>query len=146
MFWAEIWKILEFLSENFHCFGGKIFSIFEQACFRNVKQTEEGAIIQSEAWSTIVQFKMGSKIISSLRKQAYSNTLKLSPPKTESFQIKILVFFHISAQNIDWEYSSEPPRRSSSNNYPQSMFLSRNKKKNVYPCKTQFYYIWVYYI
>ena len=29
----------------------------------------------------------------------------------------------------------------SSNEYPQSMFLSRNKKKNVYPCKPQFYYI-----
>ena len=25
--------------------------------------------------------------------------------------------------------------------YPQSMFLSRNKKHNVYPCKPQFYYI-----
>ena len=24
--------------------------------------------------------------------------------------------------------------------YPQSMFLSRNKKNNVYPCKPQFYY------
>ena len=29
MFWAEIWKISEFLSENFHFFGGKIFNIFE---------------------------------------------------------------------------------------------------------------------
>ena len=28
-----------------------------------------------------------------------------------------------------------------SNEYPQSMFLSRNKKNNVYPCKPQFYYI-----
>ena len=26
-----------------------------------------------------------------------------------------------------------------SNEYPQSIFLSRNKKINVYPCKTQFY-------
>ena len=25
--------------------------------------------------------------------------------------------------------------------YPQSMFLSRSKKNNVYPCKRQFYYI-----
>ena len=29
MFWAEIWKISEFLSENFHFFGGKIFNIVE---------------------------------------------------------------------------------------------------------------------
>ena len=49
--------------------------------------------------------------------------------------------FHIYAQNIDCEYSLEPPRRGGSNGYQQSMFLSRNKKNNVYPCKPQFYYI-----
>ena len=43
--------------------------------------------------------------------------------------------FHISAQNIDCGYSLEPPRRGGSNEYPQSMFLSRNKKNNVYICK-----------
>ena len=48
--------------------------------------------------------------------------------------------FHISAQNIDCGYSLEPPRRGGSNEYPPSMFLSRNKKNNVYPCKPQFYY------
>ena len=61
--------------------------------------------------------------------------------KTENFQIKNSDIFHISAQNIDCEYSLEPPRRGGSNEYPQSMFLSRNKKNNVYPCKPQFYYI-----
>ena len=50
----------------------------------------------------------------------FSILLKISPPKTESFQIKNFDIFHISAQ---------------------SMFLSRNKKNNVYPCKPQFYYI-----
>ena len=49
--------------------------------------------------------------------------------------------FHISAQNIDCGYSLEPPRRGGSSEYPQSMFLSRNKKNNVYSCKPQFYYI-----
>ena len=39
-------------------------------------------------------------------------------------------------------YSLEPPRRSNSTEYQQSMFLSRNKKNNVYPTyKPQFYYI-----
>ena len=47
--------------------------------------------------------------------------------------------FHISAQNIDCGYSLEPPRWGGSNEYPQSMFLSRNKKINIYPCKPQFY-------
>ena len=41
--------------------------------------------------------------------------------------------FHTSAQNIECEYSLEPPRQSNSK-YPQSMFLSENKKNNVYPC------------
>ena len=50
--------------------------------------------------------------------------------------------FHISAQNIDnCGYLLEPPRWGGSNKFPQSMFLSRNKKNNVYPCKPQFYYI-----
>ena len=51
--------------------------------------------------------------------------------------------FHISAQNIDCGYSLEPPRRGGSNEYPQYMFLSRNKKNNAYPCKPQFYCIQV---
>ena len=76
-----------------------------------------------------------------LRKHAYSNTLKILLPKNENIQIKILIFFSISAQNIDCGYSLEPPRRGGSNEYPQSMFLSRNKKNNVYSCKPQFYYI-----
>ena len=61
--------------------------------------------------------------------------------KNEIFQIKNSDIFHISAQNIDCGYSLEPPRRGGSNVYPQSMFLSRNKKNNVNPCKPQFYYI-----
>ena len=54
--------------------------------------------------------------------------------KTENFQTKNFDIFHNSGQNIDRGYSLEPPRRGGSNEYPQSMFLSRNKKNNVYPC------------
>ena len=46
--------------------------------------------------------------------------------------------FYISAQNIDCGYSLEPSWRGGSNEYPQSMFLSKNKKNNVYPCKPSF--------
>ena len=49
--------------------------------------------------------------------------------------------FHISAQNIDCGYSLEPPWRGGSNEYQQSMFLSWNKKNNVYPRQPKFYYI-----
>ena len=71
-----------------------------------------------------------------LRKHAYSNILKFLPPKNEYFQMKNSYIFHISAQNIDCVYSNE---------YPQSMILSRDQKNNVYPCKPQFYYIKVGY-
>ena len=76
-----------------------------------------------------------------LQKHAYSNILKILQPKKENFQIKNSDIFHISAQNIDCGYLLELPRRGSSNEYPQSMFLSRNKKNNVYPCKPPLYYI-----
>ena len=77
----------------------------------------------------------------SLRKHAYSNILKILPPKYENFQTKNSDIFHISPQNIDRGYLLEPPRRGGSNEYPQSIFFRINKKNNVYPCKPQFYYI-----
>ena len=54
---------------------------------------------------------------------------KFYQQKIENFQLKKSDIFHISAQNVDWGYTLEPPRRGSSNEYPQSTFLSRNKKK-----------------
>ena len=55
-------------------------------------------------------------------KHAYSNILKILPPKNKNFQIKNSDIFHISAQNIDCGYSLEPLHQGSSNEYPQSMF------------------------
>ena len=61
--------------------------------------------------------------------------------KNWKFSDKNSDIFHISVQNVDWGHSLEPPRGGGSNEYPQSMILSINKKNNVYPCKPQFYYI-----
>ena len=61
--------------------------------------------------------------------------------KNWKFSDKKSDILHISAQKIGCEYSLEPPRRGGSNAYTQSMFLSRNKKNNAYPCKPQFYNI-----
>ena len=66
---------------------------------------------------------------------------KFHHPKLKNFRQKKSDIFHISAQNIDCGDSLEPPRRGSSNEFPQSMFPSKNKKNNVSPCKAQFYYI-----
>ena len=61
--------------------------------------------------------------------------------KTENFHTKVLRFIIFLLKNIDCGYLLEPPRRGGSIKYPQCMFLSRNKKNNVYPCKPPFYYI-----
>ena len=53
---------------------------------------------------------------------------------------KLWYFSYFCSKHRLWS-SLEPPRRGGSNEYPQSMFLSRNKENNVYPCKPQFYYI-----
>ena len=68
------------------------------------------------------------KLSSTLRKQAYSNTLKILPPKNENFQLKNPNIFPISAQNIDCGYSLEPPRQGGSNECPQSMFFAEIRK------------------
>ena len=60
--------------------------------------------------------------------------------KLKFFRIKNSDMFHISSQNIDCGYSLEP-RRGGSNEYPQSMFLSKSKKNCVYLCKPLFYNI-----
>ena len=61
--------------------------------------------------------------------------------KKRKFSVKNSDIFVISAQNIDCGYLLEPPQWGGSNRYPQSMFLSRNKKNNVNPSEPQFYYI-----
>ena len=74
----------------------------------------------------------------SLRKHAYSTILKILPPKNENFQIQNSDIFHISAQNIDCEYSLEPPRRGGSNEYPQSMFFAEIRKIMYTPVNPSF--------
>ena len=71
----------------------------------------------------------------------FKYTENFNTKKMKIFRWKILILFIFLFQNIDCRNSLEPPRRGGSNEYPQSMFLSRNKKNNVYPCKPQFYYI-----
>ena len=46
--------------------------------------------------------------------------------------------FLIFDQNIDCEYTLEPPQRGGSNEYPQSMFWSKNKKNRHTPANPSF--------
>ena len=63
-----------------------------------------------------------------------------------SFKNRIILaknvdIFLIFAQNIDCGYTLEPPRRGGSNECPQSMFWSKNKKNRYTPAYPSFYYI-----
>ena len=64
-----------------------------------------------------------------ITKTTDSNILRILAPKNENFQMKNSGRFHISAQCIDCGYLLEPSRPGGSSEYPQSMFLSRNKKQ-----------------
>ena len=48
--------------------------------------------------------------------------------KIQNIRLKDFDIFLIFAQNIDSGYTLEPPPRGGSNEYPQSMFWSKNKK------------------
>ena len=82
---------------------------------------------------------MSQKIIVTITKTSLFKYTENFTTKKWKFSDKNSDIFHISAQNIDCGYSLELPQWGSSNEYPQSMFLSRNKNNNVYPCKPQFY-------
>ena len=58
--------------------------------------------------------------------------------KIEKFQLKKFDIFLIFAQNIDCGYTLEPPRQGCSNEYPQSMFWSKNKKNRYTPTYPSF--------
>ena len=93
---------------------------------------QEGTIVQviislySRTSMTRTRMAHLPSLIISLQKHAYSNILKISPPKTESFQIKILIFIFLL------KIAGTCLNR-------LAMFLSRNKNNNLYPCKPQFY-------
>ena len=52
--------------------------------------------------------------------------------KIENFNKNNYDIFSIFAQNIDCVYTLEPPCRDGFNEYPQSMFWSKNKKALLY--------------
>ena len=64
-----------------------------------------------------------------LRKLAHAIYRDFLALKIENFQRKNFDIFLIFAQNIDCVYTLEPPQRGGSNEYPHSMFWSKNKKK-----------------
>ena len=67
------------------------------------------------------------KTHNTLRKNAYSNIMKILPPKNENLQIENSDIFHVSPQNIDCGYLLEPPRvKIIQACFRDDMFLWRN--------------------
>ena len=58
--------------------------------------------------------------------------------KKQNFIGNFFIFFLIFAPNIDCGYTLEPPRRGGSNEYPQFMFWSKNKKNRYTPANPSF--------
>ena len=63
------------------------------------------------------------------------------PTKKWKFSDKNFWYFSYFCSKHRLWVLARTPRWGGSNEYPQSMLLSRNKKNNVYPCKPKFYYI-----
>ena len=80
----------------------------------------------------------GNGVVYPLRKTCLSNILNTLPPKNEKFQMKNSDMFHISAQNIDCEYSLEPPRRGGSNEYHNLCFWAEIRKIMYTPVNPSF--------
>ena len=79
-------------------------------------------------------FAIGNK---TLRYQFSSKCLQITL-YYENLSTQYSFIFLIFAQNKDCGYTLEPPRRCSFNEYPQSMFWSKNKKDRYTPAYPSF--------
>ena len=108
--------------------------------FYNLKNlcTLHGQVFVMESWFGLKSFLNNEHLVLVLSNFFFSIITKTCPcniqrifsaVKIENFIRKMLIFFLTFAQNIDCGYTLEPPHRDGSNEYPQSMFWSKNKKK-----------------
>ena len=79
-----------------------------------------------------------SESCNTLRKLTHAIYRDFKSFKNENLHQKKIDIFLIFAQNIDCGYTLEPPRRGGSNEYPQSMFWSKNKKNRYTPAYPSF--------
>ena len=102
---------LVFCSPSSILFLSRLCRFLNRKCSQ-LKSLQTIEAIWTLSWIAVVLEKLNQN---TLRKHAYSNILKILPPKNENFQIKIF------AQKIDCGYSLEPP-------HPQSMFWTETRK------------------
>ena len=73
-----------------------------------------------------------------MRNHAYSNILRILPPKNENFQMENSGSFHKFAQNIDCGCLLEPPLQGVSNEYLHSILLAEIRKLMYTPVNATF--------
>ena len=118
---------------------------FQQRCFRKRKEPngimafiQRRINVNASSWF-FIQRRVNVVVNILITKTRLLKYIENFTSKNWKFSDKKLwYFFYISAQNIDRGYSLEPPRRGGSNEYPQSLFLSRNKKNNYTPVNSSF--------
>ena len=91
------------------------------------------SILEQLGWESLHKRRKGSKLIFIMKTCLFKSIENFTTKNCKFSDINSDIF-HISAQNIDCGYSLEQPHCGGSNEYSQSMILSRNKKNNVYPC------------
>ena len=94
--------------------------------------------IYRKYWDTLSIYHSCPNILRYITKTRLFKYRNFHLQKLKIFRYKNYDIFHMSAQNIDCWYSLEPPRRGGSNEYQQSMFLSRNKKLIYTPVNPSF--------
>ena len=116
-------------------FGGDIFNIFEQACYRNDKSEfpDQPAYLKSSNQDRLVEVY----IITKTRLFKYIENFTIKKEKISKKKNLIFFIYLLKTQIV----GTRQNRQGGSNECPQSMFLSRNKKNNVDSCKPQFDYI-----
>ena len=94
-----------------------------------------------QTFQMFCQQLFNQNLLFTIRKIHLLKYIEYFTTKNWKFSDKNSDIFHFSAQNIDCGYLLEPLSWGGSVEFPQSMFLSRNKNNNVYPCKAQLFNI-----
>ena len=130
--------------------------IFILTCFSALPEAGRQTFIYSLLMNTthkdskrLLKYCVGIALITHIcytRNIHYENTLiqiywKFYYQKKRKFSDKKFCYFSYFCSKHRLWVLVRTASSSGSNEYPQSMFFSRNKKNNVYPCKPQFYYI-----
>ena len=106
---------------------------------QTANSSERGCNILKSGSSRKIAIEIIAQMSDNITKTCPCNTQGFfSPVKIENFMRKKNNIFLIFAQNIDCGYTLEPPRRGGSNEYPQSMFWSKNKKNRYTPAYPSF--------